>query len=157
MERWDYDEYVAKRKRGAIGSLVRKVGLYFTSTWVFSLRLRHVLYRWIGVTVPKDSNCFYIAREVLIDDNFPELVTIEEGVAIGWRVMLLCHDVVDEKHRIVGPIHIKKNAAIGAGTIVLPGLTIGENAKIGAGAIVRKDVPDYGLVIGPTSTCNWLR
>jgi len=157
MERQDYDEYVAARNRGALKALLIKVGLRLTTHWVFSLRLRNAFYRLLGVGLPRDTNSVYIAREVLIDDNFPELVTIEEGAALSWRVMLLCHDVVNEKRRIVGPIHIKRDAKIGAGTIVLPGLTIGEHAQIGAGAIVRKDVPDYGLVIGPVSTCNWLR
>lgn len=154
MDHRNYDEYVAERNRGALKALLIKIGLHLNSQWNFSLYLRSKVYRLLGVNLTRNV---YIAREVLIDDNFPELVTIEEGVNIGWRVMLLCHDVLSEKSKIVGPIHIKRNAAIGAGAIVLPGLTIGEHATIGAGAMVRKDVPDYGLVIGPVSTCNWLR
>ena len=36
---------------------------------------------------------------------------------------------------------VRKGASIGAGAIILPGLTIGEGAMIGAGAVVTKDVP----------------
>lgn len=42
-------------------------------------------------------------------------------------------------------VHIKRNAVLFAGAIVLPGVTIGENSVIAAGAVVTKDVPDYEL------------
>ena len=43
---------------------------------------------------------------------------------------------------------IKKGASIGAGSTILPGLTIGENAVVGAGSVVTKDVPAGELWIG---------
>ena len=43
---------------------------------------------------------------------------------------------------------IKKGASIGAGAILLCGITIFEYAMIGAGSVVTKDVPDYALVYG---------
>ena len=43
---------------------------------------------------------------------------------------------------------VKKSASIGANTIILCGITIGEYAMIGAGAVVTKDVPPYALVVG---------
>lgn len=46
-----------------------------------------------------------------------------------------------------GP-HIKKGARIGAGTVILPGITIGEEAFVAAGAVVTRDVPDRKLVMG---------
>ena len=45
-------------------------------------------------------------------------------------------------------ILVKKGASIGAGSILLPGITIGEFAMIGSGSVVTKNVPDYGLVYG---------
>ncbi len=48
----------------------------------------------------------------------------------------------------VGKILIKKGASIGAGSVLLPNITIGEFAMVGAGSVVTKDVPDYGLVYG---------
>ncbi|HWW38520.1 DapH/DapD/GlmU-related protein, partial [Pedobacter sp.] len=49
---------------------------------------------------------------------------------------------------MVGRIHIKKNAWIGANVTILPGVTVGENAIIAAGAVVSKDVSDNTVVGG---------
>ena len=42
---------------------------------------------------------------------------------------------------------IKDGASIGAGCVILPGVTIGENARIGAGTLITKDVPDNTTLI----------
>lgn len=72
-------------------------------------------------------------------------ITIEDNVLIAPRVSLLSegHPVnPSERQSLVpGKIHIKKNAWIGAGATILPGVTIGENAVVAAGAVVSKDVP----------------
>ncbi len=47
---------------------------------------------------------------------------------------------------MVGHIRIKKNAWIGAGAIILPGVTIGENSIVAAGAVVSISVPDNTIV-----------
>jgi acetyltransferase-like isoleucine patch superfamily enzyme len=47
-----------------------------------------------------------------------------------------------------GKVTIKKNACIGIGAIICPGVTIGQNAVVAAGAVVTKDVPDNVLVGG---------
>lgn len=49
---------------------------------------------------------------------------------------------------ICKPVHIKKNAWIGAATTILPGVTIGENAVVGAASVMTKDVPDNAVVVG---------
>lgn len=48
----------------------------------------------------------------------------------------------------VGPIRVERGASLGAGSIVLPGVNIGEFALIGSGAVVTRDVPAHGIVIG---------
>ncbi len=45
-------------------------------------------------------------------------------------------------------IRIENDAWIGAGAIILPGLTIGEGSIVGAGAVVTKDVPPHSVVAG---------
>jgi UDP-2-acetamido-3-amino-2,3-dideoxy-glucuronate N-acetyltransferase len=52
---------------------------------------------------------------------------------------------------------IKKGASIGAGAIILPGITIGEHALIGAGAIVTKDVAAHDIVYGLAATSHSLK
>jgi len=46
------------------------------------------------------------------------------------------------------PVHIGRNAWIGVGAIILPGVTIGENAVVAAGAVVTKDVAPNTIVGG---------
>ncbi|WP_404986018.1 sugar O-acetyltransferase [Chryseobacterium sp. M5] len=79
-------------------------------------------------------------------------ITIEDNVLIGPKVSIITENhPLDPKLRngLIGkPIHIKKNAWIGANATILPGVTIGENAVIAAGALVSKDVPDDVVVGG---------
>ena len=53
------------------------------------------------------------------------------------------------------PVHIGKNCWIGAGAILLPGVTIGDNTIIGAGSVVTKDIPDNVIAAG--NPCRILR
>jgi len=79
-------------------------------------------------------------------------ITIEDNVLIAPKVSLLSegHPLEPEtRHALVPkPIHIKKNAWIGAGATILQGVTIGENAVVASGAVVSKDVPDNVIVGG---------
>jgi len=145
----DYDEYILRRNRNAILALLIKVVLYVNSTLNFSAWLRIKIYKLAGVNILCVGGDPYIAREVIIDDNFPELVTIEDGAAIGWRVIFLCHNTLRDK-KIVAPIVVKRKAMIGTGAIIMPGITIGEYATVGAGTVVTKDVPSHGTIRGPS-------
>jgi acetyltransferase-like isoleucine patch superfamily enzyme len=73
-------------------------------------------------------------------------------VLIAPKVSLLSegHPIEPENRQslIPGHIHIKRNAWIGAGAIILQGVTIGENSIVAAGAVVSKDVPDNTIVGG---------
>lgn len=53
------------------------------------------------------------------------------------------------------PIHIGSNCWIGAGVIILPGITIGDNVVIGAGSVVTKDLPSNVVAVG--NPCRVLR
>lgn len=53
------------------------------------------------------------------------------------------------------PVHIGKNCWIGAGAIILPGITIGDNVVIGAGSIVTKNLPSNVVAVG--NPCKVLR
>lgn len=53
------------------------------------------------------------------------------------------------------PVHIGKNCWIGAGAIIVPGITIGDNTVIGAGSVVTKDIPANVVAVG--NPCRVLR
>ena len=77
---------------------------------------------------------------------------IGEGSLIGHNVVMatLNHEV-DPYHRAdihPKPIHIGKRVWIGSGSIILPGVTIGDNSIVGAGSVVTKDVPANTIVAG---------
>ncbi len=108
----------------------------------------------------------YVDFDVSIGDNCKlqngvwvyHPATLEDGVFLGPGVIL-----TNDKHpRAVNPdmtlkseadweaqpVIVGAGAAVGAGSIVLPGVRIGRWAMVGAGALVSRNVPDYGLVIG---------
>jgi UDP-3-O-[3-hydroxymyristoyl] glucosamine N-acyltransferase len=108
----------------------------------------------------------YIDFDVTIGDNVKiqngacvyHGATVEEGVFLGPGVIL----TNDKSPRAinpdgslktdadweVSPVRIRRGASIGAGAVVLPGVTVGEFAMVGAGALVTRDVPHHGLVYG---------
>ena len=52
-------------------------------------------------------------------------------------------------------VHIGNNVWIGAGTVIVPGITIGDNSVIGAGSVVTKDIPENVVAVG--NPCRVLR
>jgi acetyltransferase-like isoleucine patch superfamily enzyme len=79
-------------------------------------------------------------------------ITIEDNVLIAPKVSLLSEghplSAHDRESLVPGHILIKKNAWIGAGATILPGVTVGENAVEAAGSVVSKDVPANTVVGG---------
>ncbi|MEZ0540997.1 DapH/DapD/GlmU-related protein [Fibrella arboris] len=79
-------------------------------------------------------------------------IAIEDDVQMGPRVNLTSEnhplDPTDRQTLIPRPIVVKRNAWIGAGATILPGVTIGENAVVAAGAVVSRDVPPNTVVAG---------
>ena len=91
-------------------------------------------------------------------------VTIEDGVFVGPHATFTNDRLPRAIHpegelRLDGdwvnePTHVHSGASIGAGAVILPGVTIGWWAMIGAGAVVTRDVPDHGLVTGNPAYLN---
>jgi len=81
-------------------------------------------------------------------------VTIGEKAQIGSGVQILTADHPrDPATRAAGlesgqPVHIGRNVWIGAGALILPGVTIGDDAIIGAGSVVTRDVPSGATAFG---------
>lgn len=78
-------------------------------------------------------------------------IEFEDGVMLapGVRIATINHDMNDRHTKYTyGKVLIKKNAWIGMGATICPGVTVGEYAVVAAGAVVTKDVPDYAVVGG---------
>jgi acetyltransferase-like isoleucine patch superfamily enzyme len=97
-----------------------------------------------------------IGKNVFINFNCTFLtlggIVIEDNVLVGPDVKILSEghplSLVDRQSLVPGKVHIKQNAWIGAGAIILPGISIGENAVVATGAVVTKDVPANTVVAG---------
>ena len=99
-------------------------------------------------------NRITIGRNVIINAGFTAMafggVTIEDDVVIAPNVQILTnnHDPYERSILTCRPVRIQKGAWIGAGSSILPGVSVGRYAIVGAASVVIKDVPDYAIVVG---------
>ena len=99
----------------------------------------------------------YIEEGVIVGNNckvrpfvfIPTGVTIEDDVFVGPNVTFTndMYPKVKGNWQLLKTT-IKQGAAIGANSVVLPGITIGKNALVGAGSVVTQDVPENAIVAG---------
>lgn len=84
-------------------------------------------------------------------------ITIEDDVMLGSSVHIYVHNhryddsskpIIDQGHYDSEHVLLQKGAWVGAGSIILSGVTIGRNAVVGAGSVVTKDVPECVVVAG---------
>jgi acetyltransferase-like isoleucine patch superfamily enzyme len=135
-------------------SIFNKILAIFTYNSFIS-PLNVIIHRIRGVKIGKSVA---IGRCVIIDDYRPDLVEIEDGVALTTGSMILTHKRNVEEFDVekayydypflLGKVHIKKNAQIGIRSIIMPGVTIGKASIVAAGSVVTKSVPDYCIVAG---------
>lgn len=86
-------------------------------------------------------------------------ITIEDEVMIAANCQLISnnHDPYQRAVITCKPVVIRKGAWVGAGSSILPGVTVGKYAIVGAGSIVTKDVPDYAVAVGsPAKVIKYL-
>ncbi|WP_367274610.1 sugar O-acetyltransferase [uncultured Victivallis sp.] len=104
------------------------------------------------------SNVYANFNLTLVDDTD---VYIGDSVMIGPNVTIATagHPIDPELRRKVAqfniPVRIGNNVWIGAGAVILPGITIGDDSVIGAGSIVTKDIPAGVVAVG--NPCRVLR
>jgi acetyltransferase-like isoleucine patch superfamily enzyme len=72
-------------------------------------------------------------------------VEIQENVQIGSHCSIYSWSTIDDKK---GKITIKKNAKVGAHSVIMPGVTIGENAILGAFTFINHDIPKNTTAFG---------
>lgn len=125
-----------------------------TRIWAFV----HIL---PGARIGKDCNIcdhVFIENKVLIGDRVTikcgvqiwDGITIEDDVFIGPNATFANDKFPRSKQYLDQAVTtlVRKGASIGAGAVILPGLTIAENAMVGAGAVVTKNVPPNAIVVG---------
>lgn len=92
-----------------------------------------------------DDTDIYIGDKTMIGPNVTVCTTGHPAYPL-YREMVAHYSL---------PIHIGKNVWIGANSVVLPGVTIGDNTVIGAGSIVTRDIPANVVAVG--NPCRVMR
>jgi acetyltransferase-like isoleucine patch superfamily enzyme len=72
-------------------------------------------------------------------------IVIEDEVQVGSHCSIYSVSTIDEKE---GKVVLKKNCKIGAHSLIMPGVTVGENAVVGAFSFVNKDIPANVVAAG---------
>lgn len=111
-----------------------------------------------GSHVHFGSNVYANFNLTLVDDTH---IYVGDNTMFGPNVTVATagHPILPELrqqgYQYNAPIHIGKNCWIGAGALILPGITIGDNVVIGAGSVVTKDIPSNIVAVG--NPCRILR
>ncbi len=106
---------------------------------------------WAGRNVHFGSNVYANFNLTLVDDTH---IYVDDGVMFGPNVTVAtAGHPLNPALRAEGlqynlPVHIGKNCWIGAGALIMPGVTVGENTVIGAGSVVTKDIPANVVAVG---------
>lgn len=116
----------------------------FHANWGCNMHVGKNFYANFNLTVVDDADIF-------IGDG----VMIAPNVVLATGTHPICPDLRDPTYQYNLPIHIGNRVWIGAGAIILPGVTIGNDSVIGAGSVVTKDIPSGVVAVG--NPCRVLR
>jgi len=121
----------------------------------------------IGRNCSLGQNVF-VGNRVVIGDNVKiqnnvsvyDNVTLEDDVFCGPSMVFTNvynpRSAVPRKDEYMDTL-IRRGATLGANCTVVCGVTVGRYAFVGAGAVVKRDVPDYALVVGvPAKQIGWM-
>ncbi len=117
---------VVRREMRPVFSELRR--LYFNKVW--------------GMDIQPGCRISFSAK---LDKNYPRGIHIGEGSAVNFGACILAHDTVRGMHV---DTWIGKECNIGAQSMILPGVTIGDHCVVAAASVVMKDVPSNCLVAG---------
>jgi acetyltransferase-like isoleucine patch superfamily enzyme len=96
----------------------------------------------------------YIGFNVICDSNFPELIHIGNDVTISHNCILMahtgtpCNSLLGKLYQVRAKIEIGDGAWIGAGSLLLPGVTVASHCMVGAGSVVTKSTDKHALWAG---------
>ncbi len=159
----------------AVGNYLVELFMAIAPHDALSNRVKRALMRWRGASIGARPK---IWRDVWVDDY--RKLSIGDDVSLGKSAMFICiggvtignqvmiahgSQIISAGHRMpavgesmrfsgldAAPIVIEDGAWVGAGAIVLPGVTIGSGSVVAAGAVVTKDVPPNTVVAGVPGT-----
>lgn len=145
--------YIKRGKGSVIYRSVRKDIVPFN---VFELGKRSVIEDYSVINNAVGNLVIGNNTRVGIGNTIIGPVTISDNVNIGQNVTIsgLNHNYEDPGKTIseqgvsTMPIKIENNVWIGANSVVLPGVQIGNHSVIGAGSIITKDIPPYSVAVG---------
>lgn len=92
-----------------------------------------------------------IGLRTFIDADYAWAIEIGAHTIIANDVRIVAHDAAIKRltgYTEVRPVFIGRRCYLGAGTLVLPGATIGDGAIVGAGAVVRGEIPAGSVAVG---------
>ena len=113
---------------------------------------------WAGKHVHFGNNVYANFNLTLVDDTH---IYVGDCTKLGPNVTVATagHPILpalrEKGYQYNAPIRIGKNCWIGAGSVLLPGVTVGDNTVIGAGSVVTKDIPANVVAVG--NPCRVLR
>lgn len=113
---------------------------------------------WGGKHVHFGCNVYANFNLTMVDDTH---IYVGDGVMFGPNVTVataghpILPELRQEAYQYNAPVHIGKNCWLGAGVLVLPGVTIGDNTVVGAGSVVNRDLPANVVAVG--NPCRVLR
>lgn len=111
-----------------------------------------------GAHVHFGKNVYANFNLTLVDDTHiyvGDYTMIGPNVTIATAGHPILPELREKGYQFNMPVHIGKNCWIGAGAVILPGITIGDNVVVGAGSVVTKDLPSNVVAVG--NPCKVLR
>ena len=113
---------------------------------------------WGGHHVHFGKNIYANFNLTLVDDTHiyvGDYTMFGPNVTVATAGHPLLPELRQQGYQYNAPVHIGRNCWIGAGVVIVPGVTIGDNVVIGAGSVVNKDIPSNVLALG--TPCKVLR
>ena len=106
---------------------------------------------WGGKNCHFGKNVYANFGLTLVDDTdifVGDCTLIGPNVVIDTGTHPVCPELRERGYQYNLPVKIGKNCWIGAGSVILPGVTVGDNSVIGAGSVVTHDVPPNVIAVG---------
>ena len=113
---------------------------------------------WGGKHVHFGKNVYANFNLTLVDDTHiyvGDYTMFGPNVTVATAGHPILPELREQGYQYNMPVRIGKNCWIGAGAMILPGVTVGDNTIIGAGSVVTRDIPDGVVAVG--NPCRVLR